>query len=261
MNGGRACKSSGELAVAPLDRRGSLRIEAAVARARAGGCDALVAIFHGGREYAPQIWGPRAQARRAAEAGADAVVIHHPHVPSPLEVLTTKDGRKVPVFESVGNLVSNQGESWKEPYAPSSPEGLISLNAWTRLGVLADLAWTWSASRTARPVLTWGYHLVWTENDHAYHRDDPMPRIQVRPVDPAADRALLDRLSRDPLGPSPLLADACWLEAGGARCGASPRPLEAGRGSGPREEALGRPGGDVTASLDPSLAPLDLLRR
>jgi poly-gamma-glutamate synthesis protein (capsule biosynthesis protein) len=225
VNGGGSCKRSGELAMAGFDRTGSTRIEHAVARAKADGCDAIVAILHGGREYAPQIWGPRMQARHAAEAGVDAVVIHHPHVPSPVDIVTTADGRRVPVFDSVGNLVSNQGESWQPSYPPQSRERLISLNAWTRLGVLADLQWTWSPPRdgvaeprAVHPSLTWGYHLVWTENDHAAHRDDPMPNIEVRPLDPTADHPLIERLATDEQGPKRLFFDGCWLEANKKRC-------------------------------------------
>ncbi len=218
VNGQAAsCGKSHELAVAPFDRRGTARIEHAVAKARKDGCSAVVAIFHGGREYAPQVWGSRLQARRAAEAGADAVIIHHPHIPEPVDVVTTRDGRRVPVFESVGNLVSNQGESWQMPDFPESRQRLVSRNAWTRLGMLADLEWTWPAGEE-RPALTWGFHLVWTENDHALDRGDPMPRIAVRPLDPTADRALIDRLSSDEQGPKGLLSDGCWLEASGKRC-------------------------------------------
>jgi len=213
------CMRSHELAVAPFDKRGTERIEHAVARARQQGCDALLVVLHGGREYAPQIWGPRLQARRAAEAGADAVVIHHPHVPSPFEVVTTRDGRRVPVFASVGNLVSNQGESWKPTMFPQAKEHQIALNAWTRVGMLADLAWTWQAGAPGqRPALTWGYHLLWTENDHGLHPSDPMPRIEVRPLDPHADRALIDRLSTDEQGPKGVLTGSCWLAATGRRC-------------------------------------------
>ena len=80
----RACPASGKLAIAgqgaagrarhrPRDRRG----------ARAAGCDATIAILHGGVEYGDAGVGRSGvQARVAADAGADAVVIHHPHVPS-----------------------------------------------------------------------------------------------------------------------------------------------------------------------------------
>jgi poly-gamma-glutamate synthesis protein (capsule biosynthesis protein) len=239
VNGGGSCKRSGKLAIAGLDRKGSARIEHAIQGARADGCDAVVAILHGGREYAPQIWGPKQQARRAAEAGADAVVIHHPHVPSPVDVVTTPDGRRVPIFESVGNLVSNQGESWEPSYPPESPRHLVSLNAWTRLGVLADLEWTWPATTDApstaaaggasptraHPALSWGYHLVWTDNDHVAHKSDPVPNIEVRPLDPTADHLLIERLATDERGPKGILFDDCWLEASKKRCDSS-RGLE-----------------------------------
>jgi poly-gamma-glutamate synthesis protein (capsule biosynthesis protein) len=217
---GKACKGSGELAIAGFDHKGRVAIETAIGRARKSGCDGVLAIFHGGEEYVGPIWGVREQAKAAADAGADAVVIHHPHVPAPAVVLIARDGRKVPVFESVGNVLSNQGESYEFPNFPVSPKHLVAQNAWTRLGVLADLSWSWpeGASKHERPGFTYGYHLTWTENDHLQHKADAMPHIATRPLDPVADRALINRLSSDPRGPIRLFTDPCWLEASGARC-------------------------------------------
>lgn len=217
---GKACKSSGELAIAGFDRKGKTAIESAIQRARRTGCDGVVAIFHGGEEYVGPIWGVREQAKAAAEAGADVVVVHHPHVPAPAVVVVTRDGRKVPVFESVGNLLSNQGESYELPNFPVSKTHTIAQNAWTRLGVLADLTWSWPAGAPfhERPSFAYGYHLTWTDNDHVQHRADPMPHIATRPLDPTADRLLIRRLSSDERGPIRLFTDPCWLEAGGARC-------------------------------------------
>ena len=217
---GKACKGSGELAIAGFDHKGKLAIESAMSRARKSGCDGIVAIFHGGEEYVGPIWGVREQAKVAADAGADAVVIHHPHVPAPAVVLVTRDGRKVPVFESVGNLLSNQGESYELPNFPVSPKHLIAQNAWTRLGVLADLEWSFRSDAAAheRPTFTYGYHLTWTENDHIQNRADPMPHISTRPLDPKADQALIKRLSSDVRGPIRLFTDPCWLESSGVRC-------------------------------------------
>jgi hypothetical protein len=226
---GKACKASGELAIAGFDRKGSVAIESAIARARRSGCDGVVAIFHGGEEYVGPIWGVREQAKVAADAGADVVIIHHPHVPAPAIVLETRDGRRVPVFESVGNLLSNQGESYELPNFPVGRTHLIAQNAWTRLGVLADLRWSWpeGAPFHQRPGFTYGYHLTWTENDHAQHRGDPMPHISTRPLDPVADRALIDRLKTDERGPIRLFTDPCWLESSGARCVMSDGPSSA----------------------------------
>jgi hypothetical protein len=226
----RACPASGKLALAGYDAAGMRVVSRAVAGARAAGCDATVAIFHGGNEYEPQTASALAQAHVAAEAGADAVVIHHPHVPSPVSVYTTRDGRGVPIFASVGNLVSNQGESYLPSFRPVSPERYICLNAWTRLGVLADLEWTWPAGGAHdHPSLAYGYHLTWTDNEHATRRAEPMPRITVRLLDPTEDRALIDRLSTDLDGPSRLFDDACWLERGVTRCVPAPRPVAQAR--------------------------------
>jgi poly-gamma-glutamate synthesis protein (capsule biosynthesis protein) len=215
----RGCVASGKIAVADFRRRGLARIERAIEDARdRSRCDAVIAILHGGEEYVPQVPGPMIQAKRAANAGADAVVIHHPHVPSPVEVFLTNDGRRVPIFESVGNLVSNQGESWKPAYLPVRPNRrVVSLNAWTRLGVVADLRWRWPEG-APRGELEWGFHLVWTDNEHATNRAAKMPRIATRPLDPAKDMPIAAKLATDPGGPTRLLRDPCWIEATGRMC-------------------------------------------
>lgn len=226
---GHACSGSGKLALAGPDKEGERTIARAVAHARASGCDATLAIFHGGKEYETQQWSGLVQARIAADAGADAVVIHHPHVPSPVRVYVTRDGRKVPIFESVGNLVSNQGESYRPTYPPVSPRRLVSLNGWTRLGVIADLEWAWPAGSEflSRPSLAYGFHLTWTENEHVTNRATPSPRITVRLVEPALDHALVEKLKTDRDGPVELFEDACWMDLHGSRC--VPMPTQAER--------------------------------
>ncbi|HSK69240.1 MAG TPA: CapA family protein, partial [Candidatus Limnocylindria bacterium] len=67
---------------------------------REEGCDAIVAVMHGGTEYAPRRW--KDQERMAAWAirqGADLVIGHHPHVVQGMDVL---DG--VSVVYSLGNF-------------------------------------------------------------------------------------------------------------------------------------------------------------
>jgi hypothetical protein len=227
----RACPASGKLALAGQGALGTRAIVRAIGGARAFGCDATIAIFHGGTEYETQSFDALPQARIAAEAGADAVIVHHPHVPSPVHVYETRDGRQVPVFVSVGNLVSNQGESYRSALPPVSPEHYVSLNAWTRLGVIADLEWAWptGGGLRERPSLAYGYHLTWTENEHALNRSTPMPRITVRPLDPTEDRPLIDRLSTDADGPTPLFEDPCWIERGVTRCVPTPAARSARR--------------------------------
>ena len=46
-------------------------------------------------------------AREMAEAGADCIIGTHPHVVEPLEYISTTDGRTVPCYYSLGNVISN----------------------------------------------------------------------------------------------------------------------------------------------------------
>ena len=208
-----ACGRGHHLAVAPLNVAGKRLVTQALARARAE-CDATIAIFHGGNEYAPQTTLVLDHATHAAESGADAVVIHHPHIASPVVVVRTHDNRRVPVFASIGNLVTNQGESWKPPMFPVLSENrrLVCVNGWTRLGVLADLSFSFPAPGETH--LDWGMHLLWIENEHATAKAVAVPKIDVRLLDPQKDKGIIDKLSEDHRGPLALFSDPCWTERG-----------------------------------------------
>jgi poly-gamma-glutamate synthesis protein (capsule biosynthesis protein) len=70
---------------------------------------AVIVMPHWGIEYQPlpdanQI----ALAQELADAGATAIIGTHPHVVEPEAMLTTRDGRIVPVVYSLGNFVSHQ---------------------------------------------------------------------------------------------------------------------------------------------------------
>lgn len=86
--------------------------------------DAVVVLPHWGTEY---LYAPTKSQRRwaqfLADAGADLIIGTHPHVLQPVEEVKARDGRKVPVFWSLGNFVSAQ----KRPG--------------TMLGGLADCIW------------------------------------------------------------------------------------------------------------------------
>jgi poly-gamma-glutamate synthesis protein (capsule biosynthesis protein) len=63
--------------------------------------DAVVVIFHGGREYVPSPPPYVINAlRQFADAGASAVIAHHPHVPQGVEIHSG-----VPIAYSQGNFV------------------------------------------------------------------------------------------------------------------------------------------------------------
>lgn len=83
-----------------------------VSRAREAGADIVIACPHWGTEY---VYEPNAAQRRLAsrlvEAGVDAIIGTHPHVLQPVELMHRPDGRRVPVFWSLGNLISRQMEA------------------------------------------------------------------------------------------------------------------------------------------------------
>jgi hypothetical protein len=111
-----------------------------------------------------------------------------------------------------------------------SDRHVVSLNAWTRLGVLADLRFAWppGAPPGARGELAWGYHLVWVDNEHATDRSAALPRITARllaaPGASPEDTAIQQKLATDPGGPVGLFRGR-WLEARGAF---SPPPSASG---------------------------------
>ena len=93
-----------------------LKPEEAVAavRAAAARCDALVVLVHWGTEYKDSPHpDDRKLGRALLEAGAKAVIGHHPHVLQPLEAYATADGRRGLIAYSLGNLVANQDRFYR----------------------------------------------------------------------------------------------------------------------------------------------------
>jgi poly-gamma-glutamate capsule biosynthesis protein CapA/YwtB (metallophosphatase superfamily) len=210
-----SCAQSPELAIAKPTREGRLRVARAIADAYHDGCTAVLAVAHGGDEYAPQTEAMMTLARAAADAGADAVMLHHPHVVSPLVTYDTEDGRHVPIFASLGNLVSNQGESWTPAYPPAQADRhIVYLNGWTRVGMIAELDMRLDERRH---VSAFGYHLVFVESDHVLDKANPHPRIVARTLDPDLDRAIIADLSRDAAGPRTVFDNPAWIENRGAQ--------------------------------------------
>lgn len=141
-----------------------MRMDAAepmIARARTRGADFVIVCPHWGEEYSLlHSRGQEALAVRMAECGADMVVGAHPHVVQDRAELTASDGRRVPVYYSLGNAVSNMS-------ARDTQLGLMLELRLTRdeLGNVSMLGvshrWTWCS----RPgELTQGYRVVFTDN-------------------------------------------------------------------------------------------------
>ncbi len=131
--------------------------EAAVelVRAAARRCDALIVAIHWGIEYMhtpnPE---DRKLARALLEAGATAIIGHHPHVLQPIEPYRTTSGRDTLIAFSLGNLIANQDRHYvhgrrmeadgrkrdsvllrfsltrPQPGAPVALEGVTALPVW-----------------------------------------------------------------------------------------------------------------------------------
>ena len=93
---------------------------ASIAQARAiPGVDKVIVSHHGGYEYVDQPHeGSRALLEAAIDAGADAVIGHHPHV---IQRVALRDGK--PIFFSLGNLLMR----------------MVTGKPWTGFGMLAKL--------------------------------------------------------------------------------------------------------------------------
>ena len=85
----------------------TLRIEAQIKAARAGGCDLVMLVLHWGAEWEfypnPKQLG---YAHKLAELGADAIIAQHPHVIQPIEIYRPQSDpdKQVPSLYSLGNL-------------------------------------------------------------------------------------------------------------------------------------------------------------
>lgn len=84
----------------------------AVRAARVPGVDKVIVSYHGGEEYFDEpVAGTRELLEAAIDAGADAVIGHHPHV-----VQTVAFYRGKPILYSLGNLLMRMttGRPWSE---------------------------------------------------------------------------------------------------------------------------------------------------
>ena len=85
------------------------KIQKDIDDARGAGADIVICYFHWGNEYQREPDSNQLEmAQRAADMGADIIFASHPHVLQKVDVITSDDGQKVPVFYSMGNFISNQ---------------------------------------------------------------------------------------------------------------------------------------------------------
>ena len=160
-------------------------------------CDLLLVSIHWGVEYAPEPL-PRdvELAHKMVEAGAGAVIGHHPHVLQQIETYTTQDQRNTVIFFSLGNFLANQSRAYVDDLMPDKTgeprDSIVARFAVVRRdygpgGIRVELTQV-------------GILPVWIENNHLGFKsgrektpfihpifiDRELPRVQAR----------LDELSR-----------------------------------------------------------------
>jgi poly-gamma-glutamate synthesis protein (capsule biosynthesis protein) len=87
-----------------------VKVKQSIDNARADGAEIVICYFHWGEEYqrSPNEY-QQYIAMEAAKYGADMIFASHPHVLQGIEMLTPEGtDKKVPVFYSMGNFISNQ---------------------------------------------------------------------------------------------------------------------------------------------------------
>lgn len=79
-----------------------------IKRAREEGASYVIVYEHWGNENTHEaFWFQKDHAAVIAEAGADLIIGSHSHCIQPSEILQTSDGRQVPCYYSLGNVVSS----------------------------------------------------------------------------------------------------------------------------------------------------------
>jgi len=86
------------------------KINGTVEAARAAGADLVIMFYHWGEEYqlASNQWQQYMAEKTVETMDIDVIFGSHPHVLQEMVTLTSPNGRQIPVYYSLGNLVSNQ---------------------------------------------------------------------------------------------------------------------------------------------------------
>lgn len=142
-------------------------------------CDLLLVSIHWGIEYSPM---PRPEdvetAHKFLEAGANAVIGHHPHVLEPIETYVTQDQRKTVIFYSLGNFLSNQSASYVQDLMPDK-------TAEPRESIVAKFAVVkkdYGPAGTRVELGDVGIMPIWTENNRLELRSGRAKAPSIYPV-------------------------------------------------------------------------------
>jgi poly-gamma-glutamate capsule biosynthesis protein CapA/YwtB (metallophosphatase superfamily) len=142
-------------------------------------CDLLLVSIHWGIEYSPT---PRPEdidtAHKFLEAGASAVIAHHPHVLQPIETYLTQDQRKSVIFFSLGNFLSNQSATYVQDLMPDK-------TAEPRESIVAKFAVVkkdYGPAGTRVELSDVGIMPIWEENNRLELRNGRAKAASIYPV-------------------------------------------------------------------------------
>lgn len=91
-----------------IDSYSKANVKANIAKAREDGADFVIVYEHWGSENVHEVRDyQKSHAKEIAEAGADLIIGSHPHCLQEMEYISISDGRSVPCFYSLGNVVSS----------------------------------------------------------------------------------------------------------------------------------------------------------
>jgi poly-gamma-glutamate synthesis protein (capsule biosynthesis protein) len=150
-------------------------------------------------------------AHKMLEAGAGAVIGHHPHVLQQIETYTTQDQRNTVIFFSLGNFLANQSRAYVNGLMPDK-------TGETRDSIVAKFAVVsrdYGRGGIRVELSQVGIMPVWVENNHLGLKNgrEKTPYIHPLFIDRELPRlqARLDELSRET---SPLSAEQKqeWIE-------------------------------------------------
>lgn len=144
--------------------------------AKASGADIVIAYLHWGEEYqrSANRW-QKSIAETVADYGADIIFASHPHVLQPVEWLEVAgdDGaaaKRVPVFYSMGNFISNQRAETLD-------------NRYTEQGMLANVDLVWDPETETVTEMSMNVLPVWVDRFQSAGKQN----YYIIPLDHALD--------------------------------------------------------------------------
>lgn len=162
------------------------KIKKTVKAARKDGAEVIIAYYHWGEEYQKTAnRGQKKLAEKTAQMDVDMIFASHPHVLQEVECIhNKKSGKKVPVYYSMGNFISNQRSE-------------VMKNRYTEQGLMAKVDFTYSKQDGSIKAMTMGGIPTWVDKYSLHGKttyeiiplDDKLEKNKALAVSGHMDRA------------------------------------------------------------------------